>query len=87
MLFKQTSKAKEEKLVINVVEGSLPIVENRLDDNLRKEKAGRKKEQTNKETWNVQETERPGANWGFEKRWLGQATVRDWEGGPSGVLF
>lgn len=48
MLFKQTSKAKEEKLVINVVEGSLPIVENRLDDNLRKEKAGRKKEQTKK---------------------------------------
>lgn len=51
MLFKQTSKAKEEKLVINVVEGSLPIVENPKYLTItcvKKRQGGRKNKQTNK---------------------------------------
>lgn len=67
MVFKQTSKEKEEKLVINIVGGSLPIVKYPKYLII----TCLKREGEKKRTWNVQEAERPERleqTGGIEKR-------------------
>lgn len=89
MVFKQTSKGKEEKLVVSAG-GSLPIVEYPKCLVITCLKREEKKTQLGmfKKLKRPERMEQAGGKEGRgEKRWPGQATVRGWESGPSGVLF